>query len=189
MNAKKWIDWLDAVDFAYQMLAQICQTIFVGGESTGAILSLWLASKYPEIAGVLAYAPAIRLQLSTIERLKMVLASRFKDVLPRVNMDTNPNWQGYSVIPLKAVVQLLQFQRATLKQLPKINQPIMVIQGRHDDTIHPDSGEIILSKVASPTEKSQLHWMENSSHVILLEDELDLITDLTLQFISDTIKR
>jgi carboxylesterase len=189
LNATRWIDWLDAVDFAYQMLAQKCPNVFVGGESMGAVLSLWLASKYPEIAGILAYAPAMRLNISAVDQLKLRIASWFQDDFPKEHFDANEHWQGYTVNPLKGVVQLLRLQRATLKQLPKIHQPIMIVQGRLDRTIHPQSGEIILSKVASPAEAKQLDWMEESSHVVILDNELDQIVNLTLQFIRDTIKR
>jgi carboxylesterase len=189
LNATKWIDWLDTVDFAYQMLAQKCPIVFVGGESTGAVLSLWLASKYPDIAGIMAYAPAIKLQLSAIDQLKLKIASWFHDEIPKDLFNVNERWQGYTVNPLKAVIQLLKLQRATLKQMPQIHQPIMVVQGRLDSTIHPQSGEIILSKVASPAESKQLYWMEESAHCVLLDNQLDTISGLTLQFIKDTIER
>lgn len=185
LNETRWIDWVDHVDFAYQMLAQRCQKVFVGGESTGAVLSLYLASKYPEIAGVMAYAPAIRLQMSLLNKLKLYAASPFIPHLDKASIDANENWQGYSVNPLKAAIQLLQLQRATLKRLRLITQPVMVVQGRLDTTIHPKSGKIIHSKIKSKIK--QLHWMEKSTHVVLLDEELDQITDLTLQFIQNTL--
>lgn len=185
LNETTWQDWLDGVDFTYQMLATKCQKVFVGGESTGAVLALNLASKYPEIAGVLAYAPAIRLQMSFLQRLKLRAAAPFVPYLPKENIDANENWQGYRVNPLKAAVQLLELQRATLKRLTLIKQPVLIVQGRRDITIHPRSGEIILSKISSATK--QLHWMEKSTHVVLLDQELEQVTAITQQFIHDTL--
>lgn len=182
-----WHEWLDAVDFAYQMLATRCTRIFVGGESTGAVLALQLASKYPDIVGVLAYAPAIKLQISLIDQIKLRLAFPFVPLLLKEYLDRNAYWQGYKVTPTKSIIQLLNFQRATLKLLPRIHQPVLVVQGRLDTTIHPRSGEIIHSKISSPAKAKQLHWMENSYHVVLLDEELDQITDLTLQFIKDSL--
>jgi len=185
LNETSWNDWVDHVDFAYQMLAPKCQKVFVGGESTGAVLSLFLASKYPEIAGVLAYAPAIRVQMSLLNKLKLYVTAPFIPHLPKEEIDGNDHWQGYTVNPLKATIQLLQLQRATLKRMPLIKQPVMVAQGRLDTTIHPKSGKIIHSKISS--QSKQLHWMEKSTHVVLLDEELDQVTELTLQFIQDTL--
>ena len=69
--------------------------------------------------------------------------------------------------------------------MPLIKQPVMVAQGRLDTTIHPKSGKIIHSKISS--QSKQLHWMEKSTHVVLLDEELDQVTELTLQFIQDTL--
>jgi carboxylesterase len=68
--------------------------------------------------------------------------------------------------------------------LPLIKQPVLVMQGRNDATIDPESGDIILEGVQSKTKA--LHWLEESGHIILLEDELDLITEATLAFMQPT---
>jgi carboxylesterase len=53
-------DWYIALEAAYRDLAQTCDTIYVGGLSAGAILSLLLAQRQQEkIAGVLLFAPTL----------------------------------------------------------------------------------------------------------------------------------
>ena len=185
LNETSWQDWLDGVDFAYQMLTKKCARIFVGGESTGGVLALYLASKYPEIAGVMAYAPAIRLRMSIMKKLQLYAAAPFVPHRPKVSIDANENWQGYTVNPLKAAIQLLKLQHAALKRLQLIQQPVMVVQGQLDTTIHPKSGQLILSKISS--KDKQLHWMEKSSHVVLLDSEIDQVAELTTQFIHETL--
>jgi esterase/lipase len=48
-------------------------------------------------------------------------------------------------------------QRETRRRLPRIRQPILVVQGRRDQTIDPRSGEVILRETAL-TDK-ELRWL------------------------------
>jgi alpha-beta hydrolase superfamily lysophospholipase len=59
-NLCRWQDWAAAASDAYQRLTELCLTVFVGGESMGGLLALYLASQQPEIAGLLLYAPALK---------------------------------------------------------------------------------------------------------------------------------
>ena len=72
------------------------------------------------------------------------------------------------------------------RQLPRISQPVLVMQGRNDKTVSEDVGEIILEGVLS--EKVMQVWLEESAHVILLEDELDEITAVTLKFMTRALQ-
>ncbi len=186
LNRSRWQDWLDSVEQSYQRLSERCDQVFVGGESTGAILALYLASQHPDIAGVLTYAPAIKLAMSTFDRIKLYLASPFIQSVPKESLDVADKWQGYPVNPLKGAIQLLRLQREVRRHLPQVRQPVLVVQGRLDTTIHPSSGEIILQGVNAKLR--ELHWMEGSTHVVLLDRELEQITNLTLRFMERALK-
>lgn len=181
LNQVHWQDWTAAAEKSYQELRAHCQKIIVGGESMGALVALYLAARHPEAAAVLAYAPALKLNQSTAALVKLRLAAPFVAASPKDLTNPSPNWQGYPVNPLKGVLQLLAFQKAVRKLLPRIHQPLLVVQGRLDKTVHPSVGETILQGISSPVKA--LHWMENSTHIVLLDQEIDEITRLTLDFL------
>jgi alpha-beta hydrolase superfamily lysophospholipase len=52
LNETTWHDWAWTAEKAYQYLATVCDQVFVGGESTGGALALYLAAQHKEIAGV-----------------------------------------------------------------------------------------------------------------------------------------
>lgn len=185
LNATRWQDWLETAVAEYHLLATICDRVFVGGESTGAVLGLYLAATYPEVAGVLAYSPAIRLQLGRLDHLKLRLGAPFVTAVAKESIDAAANWQGYPVNPLRAAVELLRLQQATLPRLSRVTQPVLVVQGAHDITIHPRSGRIILDAVRTP--HKELHHMADSSHVVLLDRELEAILTLTRDFLSRSL--
>jgi carboxylesterase len=181
MNRTRWREWLAHVEGEYHRLATLCDQVFVGGESTGAIIGLYLASRYHAIKGVLAYAPAIKLNIRPLDLVKLYLAAPFLLAVPKGSLDVGGRWQGYPVNPLKATIQLLRFQRVVRRRLGHIHQPVLVVQGRLDTTVHPSAGEIIRAGVISRI--TEQHWMEESSHVVLLDREIEAITDLTLAFL------
>jgi len=186
LNRVSWRDWVEAAEASYHHLATVCDHVFVGGESTGAVIALYIASKYPEIAGILAYAPAIKLAASTADLLRLYASAPFLESIPKEDPDSHPLWQGYRVNPLWGVVELVRLGSEVRQRLAQIEQPVLVVQGRNDTTIAPDSGEIILEGVSS--EIKEQHWLEQSGHVVILDDEREEIAALTVRFIERVIK-
>lgn len=180
-NRYSWEDWYGSLDQAYQQLAARCQTVVVGGESTGALLVLRLAVEYPEVAAILCYAPALRLKLGRVKILLLSLLAPFLTSIPKApSTDDNP-WQGYSVQPLKGARQLLRLQKAVLPMLPQVRQPILIMQGRLDPTVHSDSPQVIFDKIGSA--EKELHWLEHSTHCVILDKERDQAASLTIEFL------
>jgi len=87
--------------------------------------------------------------MSAADKLKLRLAAPFMAQIGRASLDRGDIWQGYPGLPLKGALQLLKFQAAVIKSLPKIHQPVLVFQGRLGTTIHPEAGDLILHGVSS----------------------------------------
>jgi carboxylesterase len=180
LNRVRWQDWVAAVEDCYHELAMRCEKVWVGGESTGAVLALYLAACHPEITGVLAYAPAIRLNLSKFDLFRLYLLSLFLPYVPKAKGQRETAWQGYPVNPLKGAIQLLRLQKTVLPVLGRIFQPVLIVQGKLDATVHPTAPLIITQGIASETK--EVYWMEDSTHVVCLDCELEQVAKITLDF-------
>jgi carboxylesterase len=181
MNRCTWRDWARAVDDAYAQLAAQCERVFVCGESMGALLALFLASEHPEILGIVCYAPALLTFAS-----RMWQARALAPFVPyvkkpvRAPSDADARWKGYAVNPLRAVVQLNALQREVRRRLPRIQQPILVVQGRLDQAIDPRSGQVLLDEIGS--RDKELRWFEHSTHCVLLDREWEQAAELAWKF-------
>ena len=51
LNHVRWQDWMQTVEESYALLKSRCERVAVGGESTGAVLTLRLAALHPGIRG------------------------------------------------------------------------------------------------------------------------------------------
>jgi carboxylesterase len=184
-NRYTWQDWYAAVEQAYQQLATHCTRVVVGGESTGALLALQLAYQHHEVSAILCYAPALRLKLGQLKASLLTLCRPFLTTIPKPPLKDDNRWQGYAVYPLKGAYQLKLLQRATYPLLPQIHQPMLIVQGRLDPTVHPQSPQIIYERVSS-TDK-ELHWLEHSTHCVILDKEHELAEGLSLAFLRRTL--
>jgi carboxylesterase len=186
LNKVKWTDWSATVENEFKQLKSICTRVIAGGESTGALLALDLAAKHQDIAALLLYAPALRLKLSSFDQIRLRLMAPFVPWLPKKNMNEGDSrWQGYFVNPLKGVVQLLNLQKSVRSVLPRVFQPVLIVQGRLDPTVHPEAPDIIYNEIKS-TIKEQ-HWMPSSAHCVIIDCEMDLVTELTLAFLKKVL--
>lgn len=185
LNRCAWQDWVEHARQAYHELTSRCRQVFVGGESMGGLLTLYLGSEYSEIAGLLTYAPAVRLA-SRLVILAPLLRHFIKTVnKPAAGQDpdvlVNQRWQGYTVYPVPALAQLLELQRQVRRRLPQVTSPLLIFQGRLDTTLDPFGAEYVLDRAGS--QNKELVWMEQSTHVLLLDVEWETAAERSLSFI------
>ena len=184
LNHVRWQDWAQAFEDAYQGLTGLCERVYTGGESTGALLALYHALTHPEVAGLLLYAPALKLTLKRYQTAVLHILAPFKESFTKSGVNSSPLWQGYTVNPLKGVQQLMRLQRIVADRLTAIHQPVLIMQSKLDGTIHPGVPEMIAHHISSATK--EIHWLERSSHTCILDCELDEIESTTLRFLQNT---
>jgi carboxylesterase len=183
MNRYRWEDWGEAMDMAYLEIAAQCEVVFIGGESMGALIALYVAGQHSEIAGLLIYAPALR-----IARQKAILAKLLYRIVPYVNkrrIEPANLWQGYTVNPVPALVQMLKLQNEIRQKLPTIRQPLLLVQGRLDTDIDLRGVETLYQEIGSDIK--ELYWMEKSIHTVIMDHELDQVYHVTRQFLEKAL--
>lgn len=181
-NQYSWEEWAQSIEGMYQRMAPQCKMVIVGGESAGALLALHMAYTHPEVAAILCYAPALRLKLGRTKLFLLSLLAPFRTSIPKPPPADNNPWQGYSVQPLKGARQLIRLQKAVAPLFPEIHQPILIMQGRLDPTVHPAVPKMIFDKIGSTVKV--LHWLEYSTHCVILDKERELAASLTLDFLN-----
>jgi carboxylesterase len=186
-NRFQWKDWAAAAESAYRQLTSRCDNVFIGGESLGGLLALYLASGHPQAAGVLTYAPALKIT-NVLAPIVAPLLAPFIRYAPKSSPEpsiSDDRWQGYPVNPSRAVIQLFRLQRVVRRRLPAIRQPILILQGRLDKTVHPGVPETIYRAVQSKVK--EIHWLEQSHHCVIIDGEWEQAARLTLDFIGQVV--
>lgn len=180
LNHKNWKDWTTSVNDSYMILKNNHETVYVFGESMGALLSLWLASNHPEIKKIFLFSPALMINGLWSSRFLWP----FKSYIFKKNTDDTMEWQGYNVVPLRAAASLYDFQQIVKRLLPSIKTEAFIFQGKKDTTINPKSSQLVYDGISSS--KKKITWLEESRHCILLDEQLDLVVDLcSLEILRD----
>lgn len=177
LNKTSWLDWYEAAEGAYLELRGKCTKVFVCGESMGALLALLVASRYPQVDGVIAVAPALQIRGIGLSRIMQY----FVKFRPKNQAEDNLPWKGYTVYPVRGLAQVAKLQIVVKKELENITQPLLVFMGGKDASIHPESGKIIIDAVRS-SEKELIH-MPDSPHVMLLAEDKEVIFQKIHEFI------
>jgi carboxylesterase len=171
--------WTGEVEAALADLNERCETVFVGGLSLGSLLTLWLGSRHPELAGLVPMAPAVQLK-NPIVPLTVALRHVLKyDPFGGIGDDDlgTPEaidrvW-AYDELPLYGAGEVYLLQREVRRQLPQIRQPILIFQGKRDAQLTSRSAQIVYDGVGSPDKT--LRWLENSGHNLLVDGEREAV--------------
>ncbi len=171
--------WFDEVESALRDLQSRCDVVFVGGLSMGSLLALWLGARHPQIAGLIAMAPAVKIE-NPMFPLTLGLRYLLKYVPPGLVAEealADPEaihriW-CYDEFPVWGAAETYLLQRQVRLALARIHQPILIFQGRLDNWLSPQAAHILHDSVSS-TDRT-LVWLENSGHNVLVDGERESV--------------
>ncbi|TYR33528.1 alpha/beta fold hydrolase [Mesorhizobium microcysteis] len=179
----RWSDWTEAADAAWHELADRTDSVVVAGLSMGGSLTLWLASRYPQIRGIVLVNPAAEADDFTafVEGAKAVLAAG-EHYLPAVAGDVaDPNSKelGYDRSPAAGLISLVEGIAELKAGLPDIRIPALLLHSPQDHVIPPGSAELLRKTLGGPVDHVEL---ERSFHVATIDYDRDEINRRAVAF-------
>jgi carboxylesterase len=179
----RYTDWIKNAEDSLTHLKTLTDHWYAGGESMGGLLALYLAAVHPEIIAAAAFAPALIIPgISKARLFRWFLFSSPKRTLEPTKEGFLP-WQGYRVNPLNAVSELGSLQGFVKKQLPNIHQPLLIFQGKQDETIDHRSASKVYNAVSSSEKK--IIELDDCGHCVLLDKQYKDIYQRTVSFFSE----
>lgn len=178
-----WSDWSGSVETAYQQLATTCEKIVVVGLSMGGTLTLELATRYPEITGIvvingltLTSPEAVGQVRSAINAGNTTSESIGNDIaLP----DTDE--VSYDETPLAPLLSLFEAVGGLQSELTKVTMPTLLVTSRQDHVVPPTNSDHAAAKITSVAERL---WLNDSYHVATLDYDRDKIITAVTEFVS-----
>lgn len=170
-----WEDWYAAVDLELRGLRERCERVFVCGLSMGGALALRLAARHGDaISGVVVVNPS-----ATLPRLHGYVLPVLRHLVPSFPGITSDIAKegvkevGYDRVPLHAAHSLLGLLRVVRRELPRVDQPLMVLHSRVDNVVSPSDSALVLSRVSSRDVTETV--LERSLHVATLDHDAERI--------------
>jgi carboxylesterase len=177
-----WADWTAAADEAYQRLAARCAAVVVAGLSMGGSLTIWLATKHPEIAGIVCINPATQPQSDEILDMVRGMVAEGDDRIAGIGSDiADPDAveSAYADTPLVPLLSLMDGLAAMQADLAKITCPVLIMTSPNDHVVEPVSSDHLAAAVAGPVERLSL---DRSYHVATLDYDGAFVREQAVAF-------
>lgn len=178
MSATGWQDWLDAAKEAFLELRHTCRHVSVAGLSMGGCLTLLLAEQmHPTAVATISAPMAVQ---NPLLPLAGIAAPFVKKIMWR-SRESSPYQvderydYGYPGFPTKCGSDLNRLIRMARQDLHAVQCPVLIVQSRHDETIAPESANVIQQGVSST--KAGILWLEEVPHVCTISAALLQIAD------------
>jgi carboxylesterase len=181
MVTTHWADWAAAAEAAYLDLASRCDRVVVAGLSMGGSLTCWLATRHPEIAGIVCVNPAITIESELVEAVEGLLAEG-TDRIPAIGNDVadpDEEEKAYDATPLRPLLSLSEAAAELRADLAQIDCPVLLMTSPQDHVVDPGDSDVLAASVAGPVERITL---ERSYHVATLDYDKELISERAVAF-------
>jgi carboxylesterase len=185
----QWQEWAAVAEAALRELQACCHAVFVGGLSLGSLLTLELASRHPNLSGLIAMAPAIKIQ-NRLMPLSLALRHVMK-YAPVEALDDQDLGDPeairriwcYDEIPLWGAAEVYLLQRRVTRALAGIRQPLLIFQGRRDVELDPRAAQILHDRTGS--DDKTLVWLDHSGHNLLADGEREAVWETAFNWMME----
>ncbi|MBV8385669.1 MAG: alpha/beta fold hydrolase [Acidimicrobiia bacterium] len=182
MLETSWDDWSAAAEAAYADLAACVDKVVVGGLSMGGTLTLWLAERHPEIAGIVLVNAAAEPPADSFNEMLQGILDSGNPTMPAVGNDIaepGVTEMAYSETPVAPLLSMFDAVAEIAAGLGTIECPVLLMTSPQDHVVPPSSSDLIAERVAGPLERVTL---ERSYHVATLDYDKDEINRRAVEF-------
>ena len=180
-----YLEWLDAARAHLSALHARYERVFVVGLSMGGLLSLALAAEARVDALVVVGTPLKLTQplawlIPLVKHIRPMAPKRGgSDMRDPAARERHPS---YDTMPLHSVHQLQRLQRVVRPLLSRIDAPILVAHGAHDQTANPADARTIIESVSSEIREHLV--LEASGHVVPVDIDGAALSSRTSEFLT-----
>lgn len=183
----RYNDWINDARGAYKKLKRKNDKVFVIGTSIGGTISLFLASEFKEINGLVLMATPYRIKLEEIMVSIVWFLSFFKEYRKKIYPPTFGSRKtitrviSYQTYPIENVLETASMIKYSRKELSKINQPCFVMQSSSDHIVTKNSAKKIYKKISS--ENKKIKYIKRSYHTFISDIKNEHVFKDILSFI------
>ncbi|WP_438315700.1 alpha/beta hydrolase [Sporosarcina sp. FA9] len=181
METSTFKEWIEDVEAGLARLKETCSKVFVTGLSMGGTLTLYLAERHPELAGIMPINAAVEMSEFESYYLSLKGKERFIDGIGSDIKAKGIQELAYAKTPVQSMGELVQLLKVVQKGLGEITVPALILSSKVDHVVPPLNSQIIYEDIRSDVK--ELVKLEDSYHVATLDNDKEFIADQCISFI------
>ncbi len=185
----KWTDWLEDVRNEYLKLKKNHEKVYVTGTSIGGNLAVMLASKYPEISGLILMATPYKIRLENSSLFFAKILGLFKKYSkkfypPTFGVATTvTRIISYQTYPVASALETFNLVKVSRKYFSKITQPCFLIQSTSDHIAARGNLEKIYAIIGSKIKKKK--YIKRAYHTFISDVKNEDVFQDILNFLEE----
>jgi carboxylesterase len=182
MLGTTWADWSAEAEAALERVAARSGKVVVAGLSMGGSLTTWLATRHPELAGIVLVNPLVKPQEAELIDIVKGMVDSGETLFPGIGSDIAKEGvveSAYAETPLVPLLSLMDGVSALQPHLASVRCPVLLMNSPQDHVVDPSNAEHLAASVAGPVERVTL---ERSYHVATLDHDKELIEEQAVAF-------
>lgn len=203
----RWQDWLESTVIAANEFRSKVDHMFSAGICVGGKLGMLAAKQQPGLLDsvalysacfrydgwnvpyhykLLSYLPLWTAQIPFFKDIQFAETPSIgiKDERLRKAMQRLSTEGVLDDFPVPALKEMLSLSKEIKKQLPSMTTPTLILHAREDDLSNPRHAQYIDRHIGAPHE---LHWLEDSYHMIHVDREHDKVADLSANYFEKSL--
>lgn len=184
MLATTWDDWSAAAETALVDLQSRTDEVVVAGLSMGGSLTAWLATRHPELSGIICINPAVAPQADMLAAVEAMVEAG-QAVMDGIGSDVaDPDVveSAYPQTPLAPLVSMFAVAEGIVADLPRIECPLLLFTSPQDHVVPPTDSDLLAASVSGPVERVSC---DRSYHVATVDFDKDLIFERSVEFVDE----
>lgn len=183
MLTTTWADWSGAAEDALADLRSRTDRQVVAGLSMGGSLTCWLATRHPELSGIICVNPAVAPQPDMLALVSDLIAAgqNTMDGIGSDVADPDVVESAYAQTPLPPLVSMFEVSEGIVAALGDIECPLLLFTSPEDHVVPPTDSDLLAGAVSGPVERVSC---DRSYHVATIDFDRDLIVERSLEFVA-----
>jgi carboxylesterase len=183
MKTTTFGDWSGEAERALVELQGHSTSQVVVGLSMGGTLTLWLAARHPELAGIACVNPAAVCNEDLVGLVQSTVDGGV-DEFPAIGSDVALDGvveSSYAATPLVPLLSMLGALRDLMPQIASVKVPLLLMNSPQDHVVPPGDSDWLADNIGGPVERVTL---DRSFHVATIDHDGPLIIERIHQFVS-----